>query len=202
MQRLNLKYFIGSFFLSLVAVFIATKAYLVLSLATQQEELNVQNVTAKNIELFAANEENDPIYEKYKKLSTADAPLGANAVINTNITAADKTSDDVAVGSDEILYASDDSGNWIKGDENYAGRAEDEILASPLIENTAVTDTELQIVNNKNHQDEELQIVDAATAVDFAIPLKHNYKIENGIVSVSDEADNGRIALASQNVSI
>ncbi len=202
MQRLNLKYFIGSFFLSLVAVFIATKAYLVLSMARQQEELSVQNVAAKNIELFAANEENDPIYEKYKKLSAAEAPLGASAAIQPKITVADTASGDVAAGSDEILYASDDSGNWIKGDENYAGSAEDEILASALTESTAVADTQLQIADSGNNQDEELQIADAATAVDFAIPLKHNYKIENGVVSVSDEADNGRIALASQNVSI
>ena len=49
---------------------------------------------------------------------------------------------------------------------------------------------------------EELQIADASSAPSFAIPLKHNFKIETGVVSVSDEADGSRIALASKNVSV
>ena len=193
MKKLNLKYFTGSFFLSLVAVFIATKAYFVMSWSTQQNEPDINSVEAKNIELFAANEENDPIYEKYKKLAAADAPLGTDSVTETVTTA--KTAETPA--SEEIVYAANDSDDWIKEDENFVTQPQEDILstddltpANPVI--TATTEDTA----------EELQIADASTAPSFAIPLKHNYNIEAGTVSVFDEADGSQIALASKNVSV
>lgn len=200
MQKPNLKYFIGSFFLSLVAVFIATKAYIVMSLSTQQEDQNVNAVEARNIELFAANEENDPIYEKYKRLSAAEAPLGTGEVTET-VSTAEGTAifADSTVSGDEVLYAADDSANWISGDENFAEKPTEEILSTDF---SAAESASILNAVEETEESEELQIVDASQAPSFTIPLKHNFKIETGVVSVSDEADASHIALASQNVSV
>ncbi len=200
MQKPNLKYFIGSFFLSLVAVFIATKAYIVMSLSTQQEDQKINAVEARNIELFAANEENDPIYEKYKRLSAAEAPLSTGDTTET-VDVAESTvifaeSD---VSGDEVLYAADDSANWISGDENFAEKPTEEILSTDF---SAADSTDILNTAKGTEESEELQIVDASQAPSFTIPLKHNFKIETGVVSVSDEADASHIALASQNVSV
>jgi len=198
MQKLNLKYFIGSFFLSLVAVFIATKAYVVMSIGTQNEP-DTTAVEAKNIELFAANEESDPIYEKYKKLSAVEAPLGVDGSLATAPTTGTASN---APESSEVLYAADDNDNWIKGDETYSAQSDENILSTAFSADEAIT-AAADTINPQNTDDtEELKIADAATVSGFAIPLKHNFKIESGVVSVSDEADGGRIALASKNVSI
>jgi len=199
MQKPDLKYFIGSFFLSLVAVFIATKAYIVINLSTQQNEQDLDAVEAKNIELFAATEENDPIFEKYKKLTAAEAPLGANSAIVPSQTADTEVYTENNETSDTILYAADDSANWISGDENFAEAPTEDILSTDF----SAEDTARYIQTAaENSDDEELQIADAAQAPNFTIPLKHNFKIETGVVSVSDEADSSHIALASPNVSI
>lgn len=199
MQKPNLKYFIGSFFLSLVAVFIATKAYIVMNLSTQQSEQDINAVEAKNIELFAANEENDPIFEKYKRLTAAEAPLGASSEVVVQPTADTKVFAEQNETSDTILYAADDSANWISGDENFAEAPTEDILSTDFSTENA---THYIRTAEENSDNEELQITDAKQAPNFTIPLKHNFKIETGVVSVSDEADSSHIALASQNVSI
>lgn len=197
MQKLNLKYFMGSFFLSLVAVFIATKVYIVMSLSAQTEENKTAAIETKNIELFAATEENDPIYEKYKRLSAAEAPLGAAGTVTTDTVTASDDSDTEGT----VLYAENDADGWIKGDENFAEQTDDNNLSTAFSTNDAPTLTVAE-TTAETPENDELQIADASTASDFAIPLKHNFKIETGVVSVSDEADGGRIALASKNVSI
>ena len=197
MQKLNVKYFMGSFFLSLVAVFIATKVYVVMSLSSQAEETKTAAIETKDIELFAASEENDPIYEKYKRLSAAEAPLGASSVAPENTPAVVAANS----GEEQVLYAGNDADNWIKGDENFAEQADNNNLSTAFSTDVAPTLTAAE-TTTETPQDDELQIADASTAPNFAIPLKHNFKIETGVVSVSDEADSGRIALASKNVSI
>jgi len=199
MQKLNLKYFMGSFFLSLVAVFIATKVYIVMSLSAQTEENKADALETKNIELFAATEENDPIYEKYKRLSAAEAPLGATDTPTTDTIVASASDNNDTEGT--VLYAENDADDWIKGDENFAEQTDNNNLSTAFSTDVAPT-LNVAETSNDTPQNDELQIADASTAPDFAIPLKHNFKIETGVVSVSDEADGGRIALASKNVSI
>ena len=71
MPKLGFKCFIGSFMLSLVAVFAVTKAYFVLSVNEQeQKDEFINTIPVKNIELFAASEENDPIYDKYNDINS------------------------------------------------------------------------------------------------------------------------------------
>ena len=197
MQKLNLKYFMGSFFLSLVAVFIATKVYIVMSLNAQTQEEKTAVIETKNIELFAATEENDPIYEKYKRLSAAEAPLGTVDSVATNTGSASEENSE----SGTVLYAENDADDWIKGDENFAEQTDNNNLSTAFSTETTSTVDLAETVANTPKND-ELQIADATTAPNFAIPLKHNFKIETGVVSISDEADSGQIALASKNVSI
>ena len=196
MPKLGLKYFAGSFFLSIAAVFIASKAYIVMSLNEQQEEEQLAGMETRNIELFAANEESDPIYEKFKKLSAADTPLSENA---EHYTFEDlNTVDNSTINGDTILYASDEV------EENLADNTENTATDNSTVtaENDSVSELIVQAETEETTTEEELQIADASTAPVFAIPLKHNYKTENGVVTVSDQADKGQIALASKNVSI
>lgn len=195
MPKFGLKYFAGSFFLSIAAVFIASKAYIVMSLNEQQEEEQLAGIETRNIELFAANEESDPIYEKYKKLSAADTPLGENA---EHYTFEDlNTADNSAINGDTVLYASDEVEENVANNESTL-QDETTITAESDINSELV----IQSTDNETSEEDELQIADASTAPVFAIPLKHNYKTENGVVTISDEADKGQIALASKNVSI
>ena len=196
MPKFGLKYFAGSFLLSIAAVFIASKAYIVMSLNEQMEEEQLAGIETRNIELFAANEENDPIYEKFKKLSSSDEPLGENA---EHYTFEDlNTPDNSTINGDAILYASDE----IK--EKLADSTENTALDDSVVtaENNSDSGLIIHAENEETPKDEELQIADASTAPVFAIPLKHNYKTENGVVTVSDQANKGQIALASKNVSI
>ena len=68
MPKFGLKCFIGSFLLSLVAIFATTKAYLVMSLNDERKSEPLTHITGQNIDLFASNEEDDPIYEKFNKI--------------------------------------------------------------------------------------------------------------------------------------
>lgn len=196
MPKFGLKYFAGSFFLSIAAVFIASKAYIVMSLSEQREEEKLAEMETRNIELFAANEESDPIYEKFKKLSAADAPLSESAEHYTfeDLSAVENST----IDGNAILYASDEI------EENLANNAKNDVSDTSVVttENTSGSELIVQAENEESVADEELQIADASTAPVFAIPLKHNYKTENGVVTVSDQANKGQIALASKNVSI
>ena len=191
MPKPGLRYFIGSFLLSLAAVFVATKAYLVIMWTEQQNEQIAAPIETKNIELFAADEENDPIYEKYKQLAQADEPLMSDASeISTDTAQPLEGFSDEALSEPETetLATAEDS-------ESLADAAE---IAD--IEDTENTDE--NTVLTEQEEDEELQIADAAEAPVFKIPLKHNYNIEGGTVTVSDTAQTGKIALASHDVSV
>ena len=195
MPKLGLKYFAGSFFLSMAAVFVASKAYIVMSINEQLEEEQLADVETRTIELFSANEENDPIYEKYKKLSAQDAPLSENAEHYTydDLVLADNSQ----IDSDGVLYASDEINDDVaETDDNTAEGQELLIVDASQAPDTEIND------NHEEDNEEELQIADASQAPVFRIPLKHNYQTENGVVTVTDTANKGQIALASHNVSI
>ncbi len=190
MPKLGLKCFLGSFLLSLVAVFAVTKAYFILSLdENSQREEYVDNLPTKNIELFAANEENDPLYDKFKSLDQhKELPLAETEEQSLSL-----NSDDTA--SEGVLYQPDASDNISDTQEASA-----EIRISEN-EDLYVEDASVLEVADTKEDSDELQIADASDAPTFRIPLVHNYKTESGTVVFSDSADENQIAMASNNVS-
>lgn len=192
MQRFGLKYFVGSFMLSLAAVFAVTKAYFVLAAdESAASARHAEVLPAKNIELFAANEENDPLYEKF------------SAVNSHSALPADETSaaeEQIAFASDEVLYEPQES----DAPSAAAALSEEEDTdlviaeASEIAESPALTGSG----ETAEPKEENLQIADAATAPVFRIPLVHNYKTENGTITYADSADENQIAMASADVNI
>ena len=197
MPKFGLKCFVGSFMLSLVAVFAVTKTYFVMSVAEHEQRealVDFENIPVKNIELFAANEENDPLFDKFDNLNRHnELPMADNnvAVISENRT--DATTDSViyepensesaftadSTENNEFAYSDDASGN------NYIVQ----ISSSPAPQDTDVAE-------------EDLQIADASEASDFIIPLVHTYKTASGTITYSDSADDNQIAMASHDVNI
>ena len=202
MPKPGIKYFIGSFLLSLVAVFAAAKTYLLFTLSEQQQEQTVASVKARNIELFAVNEEEDPIYNKFKEVSQPSNPLQT------------AESDEISISdtnSDEVLYAPEEdtttgetlTDNSTQSDANaVVALSDDNDLA--IVDSAEFVEPEekTEAKSEDENKDEELEIADAAQAPTFAIPLKHNYNIEGGTVTVSDSTGSEQIALASHDVSI
>ncbi len=192
MPKPGLKYFIGSFLLSLAAVFVATKAYLVVMWSEQEQEKVLAAVKPQDIELFAPTEENDPIYEKYQQITQIEQPLEESDAE----TISEVSAQELALGdyADEILYTPEN--------DESAEFAEDESTVISQNESSAPETEIIDADNVDNSDDEELQIADAQSAPVFMIPLKHNFNIEGGNVTVSDSAGNGQIALASHDVSL
>ena len=187
--------------MSLVAVFVAAKAYLLLTLPDQPDEQLAASIKAKNIELFAVNEEEDPLYNKFKEVSQPNNPLMTEDIETTE-------------NSDEVLYTpEEDDDDGIVSENQTPSDTENEDIAladgddleiadaSELPETTPETETESNNSSDDDN-DDDMQIADAAQAPMFTIPLKHNYNIEGGTVTVSDATDNGKIALASHDVSV
>ena len=197
MPKLGLKCFLGSFLLSLVAVFAATKAYFVLSLNENgPTEEYVENLPARNIELFAANEENDPLYDKFKSLDQhKELPYNDE---NDRTSAQNDGSDTVLYQPETTDYTdSTEKSSEIKisdGNDLHIEDASDLNVAD--IEDTTTLD-----IADAEEKSDELQIADASEAPVFRIPLVHNYKTENGTVVFSDSADENQIAMASNGVS-
>lgn len=201
MPKPGIKYFAGSFLLSLVAVFVAAKAYLLLTLPEQPDEQLAASIKAKNIELFAVNEEEDPLYNKFKEVSQPNNPLMAEDIETTENT-------------DEVLYAPEENtDDGISADNQTPDNTDnadialtdgDELEIADAAELPEITsETEAESNNNSDDDnDDDMKIADAAQAPMFTIPLKHNYNIEGGTVTVSDTTDNGKIALASHDVSV
>ena len=193
MPKLGLKCFFGSFLLSLVAVFAVTKAYFVLSMHEQEQVSDSADVLpVKNIELFAASEENDPIYEKFNTLNRQNE-LPSESSEPTIISKTDNQS----YTDDEVLYQPDVA-------ENSAPIQSEETVELANTE-SPTTDEEndenvLSTASNDTENSEELQIADASTAPIFKIPLVHNYKTENGTVTYSESADDNQVASASRDV--
>lgn len=197
MPRFGLKCFLGSFLLSLVAVFAVTKAYFVLSVnSPEQSEYYTNDLPTPNIELFAANEENDPLYDKFNSLNQ-------EKVLSSN---EDDTQEQYINTSDEVLYepeedttsepivTSDD-----KNKEIVVAEAQEQDLD---ITDSIFTGSDDIAEQNEADNDEDLQIADASSAPSFRIPLVHKYNVENGTVTYSDSADENQIAMASGDVNI
>ncbi len=196
MPKPGIKYFAGSFLLSLVAVFVAAKAYLLLTMSEQPNNQIAEDIKAQNIELFAVNEEEDPLYNKFKEVSQPSNPLMAqeDANLPENI-------------KDEVLYSAEESSDddvlsdIQDSDNNQTADAtlfegDDLVIADAA--DLPKTNPE-KVVSDNN---DDLEITDASQAPVFTIPLKHNYNIEGGTVTVSDSTNNGKIALASHDVSV
>ena len=193
MPKLGLKCFLGSFLLSLVAVFAVTKAYFVLSIHEQEQVSDSADVLpVKNIELFAASEENDPIYEKFNTLNRQNE-LPSESSEPTIISKTDNQS----YTDDEVLYQPDVA-------ENSAPIQSEETVELANTESSVTEDENdenvLSTASNDIENSEELQIADASTAPIFKIPLVHNYKTENGTITYSESADDNQVASASRDV--
>lgn len=200
MPKPGIKYFAGSFLLSLVAVFVAAKAYLLLTLPDQSDEQLAASIKAKNIELFAVNEEEDPLYNKFKEVSQPNNPMMTEDVETTTNT-------------DEVLYMpEEDTESDITADNQTPNNTENPDIALADSDDLEIADaselpetaseTEVEDSNSADDNNDDLKIADASQAPMFTIPLKHNYNIEGGTVTVSDTTDNGKIALASHDVSV
>lgn len=198
MPKFGLKCFVGSFLLSLAAVFAATKAYLVMSAADyKQTDTTINEVKPRNIELFASNEENDAIYEKFKQLEKADAE---NKTSEQNEEegkdVSDSTSDKTEISEEGLLIADDDSFDDTVVNAESEEPASEVVVAEndePETETSAETTTE----------NEELQIADASEAPVFTIPLMHNFAPEDvQNVAVSSEASDSQVAFAPGGVAL
>ncbi len=201
MPKFGLKCFIGSFLLSLVAIFATTKAYLVMSLNDERKSEPLTHITAQNIDLFASNEEDDPIYEKFNKLNQTQDKVKSNDPAKTTVVAENKENkkEDIA----DILYQPDDNEGIILAENennNVLPLVEKEDVSQALEENNAISEDESEI-SRDNDDEDEVQIADASTAPQFKIPLMHKYSNKKSI-SVSNEADDSQIALASGNIAL
>ena len=201
MPKFGLKCFIGSFLLSLVAIFATTKAYLVMSLNDERKSEPLTHITAQNIDLFASNEEDDPIYEKFNKLNQTQDKVKSNDPAKITVVAENKENkkEDIA----DILYQPDDNEGIILAENennNVLPLVEKEDVSQALEENNAISEDESEI-SRDNDDEDEVQIADASTAPQFKIPLMHKYSNKKSI-SVSNEADDSQIALASDNVAL
>lgn len=188
MPKLGFKCFLGSFILSLAAVFVTTKAYLLLSISEQEQQETFAEVEAKSIELFATNEENDPIYEKLAQIQSAEAPLADEDDMNIKL-----AESDVIAGTDSILYEPEE-----KIADNIMPESSNDIViaeAEPVAEDIKTT-------ANAEADDDEIVLADASKAPSFYIPLVHHFNTENGKVTISNNADSSQIAMASHDVNI
>ncbi|MBQ8671073.1 MAG: hypothetical protein IJ525_00960 [Alphaproteobacteria bacterium] len=201
MPKFGLKCFIGSFLLSLVAIFATTKAYLVMSLNDERKSEPLTHITAQNIDLFASNEEDDPIYEKFNKLNQTQDKVKSNDPAKITVVAENKENkkEDIA----DILYQPDNNEGIILAENennNVLPLVEKEDVSQALEENNAISEDESEI-SRDNDDEDEVQIADASMAPQFKIPLMHKYSNKKSI-SVSNEADDSQIALASDNVAL
>ena len=195
MPKFGLKCFLGSFILSLVAVFATTRAYKTLSDADAEKTYTSADIEAKNIELFAANEENDPILEKYNSLNQQNdfmENISPEKEADLSAPKAQKIAS-VETSRDEILFAPEEED------------AAEEQLSEPVSD---ISDNPVQelIIEEpqmaENAPVEELKIVDAAEAPVFQIPLVHNFATTKEDIEISHQAAKNQLALADQSVPV
>lgn len=193
MPKLGLKCFLGSFLLSLAAVFAVTKAYFVLSVSEQEGVIDfTDGLPAKNIELFAANEENDPLYDKFNDLNSHKSlPSSDEAEVSSPIADEEVYTDESVLYQPETDSASDDIV------QQYETQTAEAPVTNGDSNNVSTSGT---LLTEENNFDDNLQIADASTAPVFKIPLLHRYETENGTVAYSDSADENQIASASTDV--
>ena len=217
MPRFGWKCFVGSFLFSLAAVFAAAKVYLLLPAEKSAEQTeNFENLETKNIDLFANDEENNPIIEKFNEINKPAAPEAAAPVsaaenditeeVPEIVTAeaepvlpqAEETFDN----SSSILYAPDDDDFSAAEKPAQTIALKNDIISEPA-EEKAEAEAENPEQNSEiadAENEETLKIADASEAKAFTIPLQHNFETPKQNVKVSSEADNSQVALASNNV--
>ncbi len=217
MPRFGWKCFVGSFLFSLAAVFAAAKVYLLLPAEKSAEQTeNFENLETKNIDLFANDEENNPIIEKFNEINKPAAPEAAAPVsaaenditeeVPEIVTAeaepvlpqAEETFDN----SSSVLYAPDDDDFSAAEKPAQTLALKNDIISEPA-EEKAAAEAENPEQNSETadaENEETLKIADASEAKAFTIPLLHNFETPKQNVKVSSEADNSQVALASNNV--
>lgn len=217
MPRFGWKCFVGSFLFSLAAVFAAAKVYFLLPAEKSAEQTeNFENLETKNIDLFANDEENNPIIEKFNEINKPAAPEAAAPVsaaenditeeVPEIVTAeaepvlpqAEETFDN----SSSVLYAPDDDDFSAAEKPAQAIALKNDIISEPAEEKAAAEaenpEQNSEIADAEN--EEPLKIADASEAKAFTIPLQHNFETPKQNVKVSSEADDSQVALASNNV--
>lgn len=179
------------------------------------ESSNFANLETKNIDLFANNEENNPIIEKFNEINKS-APDQINP---DYVTAENTIKDEVpeiitaeaepvvspaeknAENSSDVLYAPDDDDFDITEKEPQTIALKKDIIpesAEKTENESIISDKNIETANAEN--EEVLEIADAAEAKVFSIPLIHNFETPKQNVKISNEADDSQVALASNNV--
>ena len=220
MPNFGWKCFIGSFLFSLAAVFASTKVYLLLPIEHQNpvEKPAFEDIETKNIDLFADNEEANPIVEKFNEINNNQAQMAALQDISSttekqknvqaDISATDEEAKSLELSSlsSDVLYAPDEDTSEVSVSDTD-NSANDDITEMPEVSENQETDSmnstsSEHAISVENPEDEDLQIADAAEAKPFTIPLMHNFQVAAQKVEISNEAANSQVALASNNVLI
>ena len=220
MPNFGWKCFIGSFLFSLAAVFASTKVYLLLPIEHQNpvEKPAFEDIETKNIDLFADNEEANPIVEKFNEINNNQAQMAAiqdvssttekQKNVQADISATDEEAKSLEISSlsSDVLYAPDEDMHEISVSDTD-NSANDDITETPEVSENQETDSmnttsSEHAISVENTEDEDLQIADASKAKPFTIPLLHNFQVAAQKVEVSNEAANSQVALASNDVLI
>lgn len=217
MPRFGWKCFVGSFLFSLAAVFAAAKVYLLLPAEKSTEQTaNFENLETKNIDLFANDEENNPIIEKFNEINKPAAPETAAPVsaaenditeevpeiVTAEAEPVQPQAEETFDNSSSVLYAPDDDDFSAAEKPASTLALKNDIISEPAEEKAAAEaenpEQNSEIADAEN--EETLKIADASEAKAFTIPLLHNFETPKQNVKVSSEADNSQVALASNNV--
>lgn len=216
MPNFGWKCFIGSFLFSLAAVYASSKLYFLLPIEHDipPQVSNFENIEAKNIDLFANIEETNPIIDKFNKLNQSSKTSEINAPVTDNPQASSSVAESAkgipevqtAANDKNILYAPDDDFDDVL--ENTPKKSETansetdtaSTLETSMEENSENTPSQLDKFAENSIEEEPLQIADASEAVPFTIPLVHNFQAPQQNVTISNEAENSQVALASNNV--
>ena len=216
MPNFGWKCFIGSFLFSLAAVYASSKLYFLLPIEHDipPQVSNFENIEAKNIDLFANIEETNPIIDKFNKLNQSSKTSEVNAPVTDNPQASSSAAESAkgipevqtAANDKNILYAPDDDFDDVL--ENTPKKSETansetdtvSALETSMEENSENAPSQLDKFAENSIEEEPLQIADASEAVPFTIPLVHNFQAPQQNVTISNEAENSQVALASNNV--
>lgn len=177
-----------------------------------------EDIETKNIDLFADNEEANPIVEKFNEINNNQAQMAALQDISSttekqknvqaDISATDEEAKPLELSSlsSDVLYAPDEDTSEVSVSDTD-NSANDDITETPEVSENQETDSmnstsSEHAISVENPEDEDLQIADAAEAKPFTIPLMHNFQVAAQKVEISNEAANSQVALASNNVLI
>lgn len=194
MPKFGFKCFIGSFIVSLAAVFAVTKTHSVISAEDRLEQPHYNDIEIKDINLFT---QADPIENPSSEInSSQNEPLETLSVNNDVIFSEDDTSTDKKAKV-SILYEPEEE----LSEENIV------LADNNIVEDDSVIlyseDDSLTIDENSDDDTLSVDIVSENEFKPFKIPLIKNYK-SNSIkdIEVSSEANKSQIALASASVDI